>query len=199
VIGLSAGLPQCPQRLDGGFELVQPLGGRRELQPERRVLAVPPARADAAERAAAGEHVERGDRLRQDPRRAKRDRGDQRAQAQARRDAGQQAERHPRLGDRLPRPARLRDLDEVIHQRDPAEAGGGRRASDGGKPAGRVVLPREPGDLQDELQPGRAQILLGGGAAASRGMRGLDARVCGPQDQIPALGPDLAGHRGDPP
>jgi len=44
-----------------------------------------------------------------------------------------------------------------------------------------------------------AQILLGGGAAASRGMRGLDARVCGPQDQIPALGPDLAGHRGDPP
>ncbi len=94
---------------------------RRKGQAERRVLALPPAGADADEGPAAGERVEGGRGLGGDARRAERHRRDQGAELETGVQAGQQPEGHPRLGDRLPRPADLRDLDQVVHQREPGE------------------------------------------------------------------------------
>ena len=90
--------------------------------------------------------------------------------------AGQQAEGHPGFGDRLPGTADLRDLNQVIHQRQAAESclGGGNRYRL--QPPGRIVGPAEPGDLEDELQPGRPVSCVLAAAAATRRMRGLAAR-----------------------
>ena len=101
-VRLGAGRPERPHRLDRRLEQVEPLGRRREGQPERRVLALPPAGADADERAPAGEHVERRRRLRDDARRPEGHRRAQRAQPQPGVEPGEQAEGHPRLRDRLP-------------------------------------------------------------------------------------------------
>ena len=138
-VRLGAGGPQRAHRLDAGLERVEPLGGRRERQPEAEVLALPPAGADPDERPASRDHVEGGRRLGGDPRRPERHRGDQRAEPQAGVEPGEQAERHPRLRDRLPGGADLRDLDQVVHQRQAREAGlvGGQRDVRAARPRGR--------------------------------------------------------------
>ena len=123
VVGLGAGRPERPAGLDGRLEQVEPLAGRRERDPVRRVLAVPPAGADAEERPTAGERVEGGRGLGGDPGRAEGDRRAQRAERQAGVEPGDQPEGHPRLRDRLPGGVDLRDLDQVVHQGDPGEAG----------------------------------------------------------------------------
>ena len=74
------------------------------------------------ERPAAAQRVEGGDRLGDDAGRPQRHRRDQGAETQAGVEPGEQAERDVRLGDRLPRPADLGDLDQVVHQRDAGEA-----------------------------------------------------------------------------
>ena len=116
-------------------------------RPNAEVLALPPAGADAAERASAGDRVEGGDGLGGDPGRPERHRRDQGAEPEVGVEAGEQAERDPGLRDRLPGGADLRDLDEVVHQRDarrsrPGAAAGAMSTS---QPS-RVLAPREPRD-----------------------------------------------------
>ena len=112
--------------------------GGRERQPEREVLALPPAGADAAERTAAADRVEGRDRLRGDARRAERHRRDQRAEPEPGVEPGEHAEGDPGLGDRLPGGADLRDLDQVVHQGDAGEPGLVGRQRD-------ALQPRRPG------------------------------------------------------
>ena len=79
-------------------------------------------------------------------------------------EAGEQPEGHPWLGDRRPGPVDLRDLDEVVHQRDPGEAALVRGPGDPGQPGGGVLAPREAGDLQHDPQPLRRAAAPAGGA-----------------------------------
>jgi hypothetical protein len=116
------------------------------------VLALPPAGADPDERPAARQDVEGGGRLGRDPRRAEGHRRHEGAEPQPGVEAGQQAERHPGLGDRLPGRADLRDLDEVVHQREPGEARLVGRERHVAQPGRRVVAPREPRDLEHHVQ-----------------------------------------------
>ena len=167
-VRLGAGRPQCPHRLDGGLQRVEPLTSGWERQPEGRVLPLPPARADADERPSAGQRVERRRRLGRDAGGPEGDRRDQRAQPQAGVQAGDQPERDPRLGDRLPGPVDLRDLDQVVHQRQPAEPGlvGGQRHRP--QPPCRVLAPGEARQLQHDLQPLGRDAVLGRRPARSR-------------------------------
>ena len=122
-VSLRARRPQRADRLDRRLEPVQPLGDRRERQPEREVFALPPPGPQAEEGPPAADGVERRGQLRRDPGGPERHRGHERAQPQVGVEPGQQPERHPRLRDRLPGPVDLRDLDQVIHQRQPGAAG----------------------------------------------------------------------------
>jgi hypothetical protein len=152
VVRLRAGGPQCPHRLDADLETVESLGGRREPEPEAEVLALEPAGAHAHERATAGEDIQRCGGLGGDPGRAERDRCAQRAEPQPSVQAGEQAERDPGLGNRLPRRTDLGDLDQVVHQGEPREPGLVRRERDVAQPSGRVLAPREPGDLEHHAE-----------------------------------------------
>ena len=83
----------------------------------------------------------------------------------------QVAERHPRLGDRLPGPADLRDLDEVVHQRQTREAGRVGRLRHAAQPLRRLLAPREPGHLEDDLHP-QGRTAVGRRRGRGRGRRG---------------------------
>jgi hypothetical protein len=161
------------------------------------MLTIPPAGTQAAERSPAAERVQRRDRLGQQSGRAEGHRAHQGAQPHPAGDAGQQAERHPRLGDVLPGPADLGDLDQVVHQSDPVETGLRGSGGDAPQPLGRLVRPREPGDLQDEAQLRGGGALLRGGRGTARRVGGLDGKVVGvPHDRPPLRGdlPCRVGH-----
>ena len=194
VIGLGARLPQRAQRLDGRFELVQPRAAGGNGSPNAACSRSHQPAPMPAERPAAGEHVERGDGLGQDSRRARKVTGVTSVPSRSPGvQAGQQAERHPGLGDGLPGPARLRDLDQVVHQRDAARSRPRwPRRADGGAAsrAGRPAQP-EPGHVQDEAQPGRAPRLARRRRAGCRGSARARRRAAGRRDQVPALGAEL--------
>ena len=67
--------------------------------------------------------------------------------------AGQEAERDPGLGDRLPRRPDLRDLDEVVHQREAGQSDLVRCERDAAQPVGGILAPREAGDLEHDAGP----------------------------------------------
>ena len=119
------------------------------------------------ERAAAGQRRQGGGRLGRDAGGAERHRGAQRAQPQPGPQPGQRAQRHPRLRDRLPRAPDLRDLDQVVHQRESREARLVGRPRDPGQPRAGVLAPREAGHLEHDLDA-RARS---GGRRARRGRR----------------------------
>ena len=106
-------------------EAVHPLADRREVEPEAVVLGLEPRRAEAEDRAAAGDHVERGDRLREQAPgcgrspRSRACRGGRVFVSRAR-----AAERRPGLEHRFVLLPDARDLVEVVHDGDHAEAGG---------------------------------------------------------------------------
>ncbi len=83
------------------------------------MLPLPPPGADAAEGAAAAEHVERRDRLRHQSRRTVRDRRDEGAQRQVVRPTRQQPEGHVGLRQGVPGAPDLGDLDQVVHHASP--------------------------------------------------------------------------------
>ena len=78
--------------------------GRRERQPERRVLALPPAGPDPAERPAAGERVQGGDRLGDDAGRAEGHRRDTGCRAAAGCPGRRAGRGSPRAPGSAPRP-----------------------------------------------------------------------------------------------
>ena len=102
------------------------------------------------------------------PGRAERHGGDERAELEPGVEAGEQAEGHPGLGDRLPRATDLRDLDQVVHQREPREPRPVGREGDVPQPRGRVLAPREPGHLEHDLQSLGAATLAPGRAPCAR-------------------------------
>ncbi len=139
------------------LQCIQPRPGRRERQAVAGVFALEPAGAEPAERPAAGDRVQAGQDLGQQRRRAERHRRDQGAQLDPFGHPGQIAEGDVGLRDRVPGPADLRDLQQVIHHRDrrrnrPAP----QRSATDAEPAARVLTPRERRDLQGEPEPGRA-------------------------------------------
>ena len=104
------------------------------------------------------------------PGRPEGDRGDEGAQPEPGVEAGDQPERHPRLRDRLPGPVDLRDLDEVVHHREPGEPGlvGGQRHRP--QPGAGVLAPREPRQLQHHGEPLRRAAVGGGGRSRESGV-----------------------------
>ena len=106
VVRLGAGRPEGPQRLGGDGEVVEALCRGRERQAVRRVLAAPPPGTQTAEGPAAGEHVQCRGRLGDDARRAEGGRRAERPELEVGAQRRQRSERHPRLGDRVPRPSR---------------------------------------------------------------------------------------------
>ena len=98
--------PEGAHGLDRRGQRVEPLPGRRERHAEPQVLPFEPARADPAERPPAGEHVQRCGLLGDDPRMMERHGRHQRPQPQVGVERREVAERHPRLGDRVPGPGR---------------------------------------------------------------------------------------------
>ena len=114
--------PHQRQQLQRVLEPREALAQRRELPAVERVLALEPARAEPAQRAPAGDDVERRHQLRQVREVAVGDAGDQRAEPDPRRHAREVAERRVALEHVLPLAPDLRDLDEVVHQPQRAEA-----------------------------------------------------------------------------
>ncbi len=162
------------------------------------MLALPPASPDSAEGPPAAQYVEGRDRLGQHACRAEGDRADQRAEPEPRGDPGQHAERDPRLGNGLPGPADLGNLDQVVHQCDAVEPGIGGRGGDRGEPGRRIVAPREAGDLQHQAHRGRLGALPGGRGLAARRVGWLDHGLVGLGDDRPAFARDLVRGLGHP-
>ena len=114
------------------LEAVHPLLHRREVDPVADVLLLVPGGADAEDRPATRQHVQRRDLLGEHRRIAVRDAGHERAQADRRGLAGQRGEDRPALEHRLGGRAHALDLVEVVHHGDELEAGrlGGLRLLD---------------------------------------------------------------------
>ena len=116
---------------------------------------------------------------------------------------GEQPERHPGLRDRLPGPADLRDLDQVVHQREPGEPGlvGGERHA--GSQAGRVLAPREPGHLEHDLAgpascAGRVRGSCAVRSATALAAHGRRLAAVDLVHDVPALGGELVGDGAHP-
>ena len=112
----------------------------------------------------------------------------------------QVTERHPRLGDRLPGPTHLRDLDQVVHQRETREAGGVGRLRHLPQPGRGVLAPGEARDLEHHLHPrGRTAIGrrrgpgAGGGGRPVRWWRRPRGRRPSPHPPAPAGRPAPPG------
>ena len=145
VVRLGAGGPQRPHRLDRRLEQVEPLPVGRERQPEAGVLALPPAGADADERATAAQHVEGRRRLGDDARRAGRSPACTSVPSRSPvSSAGEQARASPRAPGSAPRPGRPAGSGSRWSiSASPAKPGLVRGPSDLAEPAGRVLAPRE--------------------------------------------------------
>ena len=87
------------------------------------MLPFPPARTDPDERPPTRQRRQRRRGLGRDAGGPEGHRRHERPELEPRRRGGQGAERHPRLGDRVPGATDLRDLDEVVHERDAGEPG----------------------------------------------------------------------------
>ena len=150
------------------------VAGGREVPAVGPVLVGEPGQAEAAHRAAAGQHVEGRDDLPEVRDVAVGDAGDQRAEPD-RLGAGREVrQRGPALQHVVERPADLRDLPEVVHHVDRVEAGQlgrrGRLAQPGrGSPVPRRARANSP-RCSAEPEPGRLLPL------APRGRRGLPER-----------------------
>jgi hypothetical protein len=160
------------------------------------VLAAPPPGADATERAPAAQRVEGRDRFGEHAGGTVRHRGHERAEPKSLRPSGEQSERHEWLGNRIPRPTDLRDLDQMVHERDPAEPGRLGRRRDRRQPPGGIPAPRELRDLEDELERDRRLPLRLQRLPRPDDVNRLWSRVVSePDDEVPAFVADSVDHR----
>ena len=114
-------------RLRDRQRLVEPvhaLADRREVEPEGVVLGLEPGRTEPKIGAPAGDHVERRGRLREQGGVAVGHAGHERAEADRLRLARQRRQHRPGLEHRLVLLPDARNLVEVVHDGDHAEAGG---------------------------------------------------------------------------
>ena len=175
-VRLRAGRPERPAGLDGALQEVESLPGRWEGHPVGRVLAVPPPRADAEERATSGQGVQGGGGLGGHARRPEGDGRAQRAQLQLGVQARHEAERHPGLRNGLPRAVDLRDLDEMVHQGEPREARLGRGQGHRAHPRAGILTPPESRQLEHHTKSVRGGRLRG--LSPIRGIGSIQAAVC---------------------
>ena len=124
MVGLGARRPERPKRLDADLQLIKSFPIVRKVQAVRLVLPQPPAGAEPAEGAAVAERVQRRHSLGNDSWCAKRHGRHQRSEPKLGVQAREHAEGHVWLWYRLPGPVDLRNLDQVVHQRDAMEADG---------------------------------------------------------------------------
>src|SRR5215217_5024218 len=176
---LEARRPRSPhqrQQLERVLEPREALGQRRELPAVEPVLALEPGRADPAQRAAARQHVERRDDLREVGDVAVRDAGDERAEPDPLRHSGEVGERRVAFEHVVPLAPDLRDLEEVVHHPEAREA---RLLGGAGELAERRCRRRgmageaEARDLQAEVERHRILLLAGGGGRGGQ-ERGRD-------------------------
>ena len=109
-----------PDEADGLLEPVDPLAGRRQVDPVATVLVLMPARAEAEDEPAAADVVDRDGLLEKDRRVAERIARDEDAEADPRGEGGDRGERRPRLVDRVLR--RAVGVDEVVDEPGRVEA-----------------------------------------------------------------------------
>jgi hypothetical protein len=86
----------------------------------------------------------------------------------------------------------------VVHERDALEAGIGGRLDGGSKPSGRIVVPGELRDLQDEPKLARSALLLSrcrvrAGAVARLELSVARRRAVDDDHGVPAFASDLVG------
>ena len=165
-----------------------------------RVLAFPPARTDPDERPPTRQRRQRRRGLGRDARGAEGHRRDERPELEPRRRGGEGAERHPRLGDRVPGAADLRDLDEVVHECDAGEPGLLGGAGHVAQPGEQVTLGREARQLEHDAAQGRPvrRARRPRGGLPSRGVRSVGRRlVRGDPDDLPPLGLEQVHRGGD--
>ena len=103
-------------------EPIHPFTQGRELEAVARVLDVVPGGAEPEDRPAAGQHVEGRRSLREQRRVAVRDAGHERAEPDTSGLAGQRGKDRPALEHRIGNGTDARDLVQVVHHRDEAEA-----------------------------------------------------------------------------
>ena len=147
--------PHERQQLERVLQQRVAVRARREVPAVELVLALKPGRAEAAHRAPAAQHVERGDDLREVREVAVRDAGDERAEADRLGHAREVAERRVALEHVLPLAPDLRDLQQVVHDPEAGEAGLLGRAGDVGerrRGRRRMAGEAEAADLQAELE-----------------------------------------------
>ena len=116
--------PHLQADLDRLLEPLEALGRRRERHAEAAVLALVPRRADAELGPAARHDVERRHRLGQQPGMAVGHAGDEQAQPQPLGAAGDEAERGVALEHRVLGRRHPVHLEEVVHERQRADADG---------------------------------------------------------------------------
>ena len=139
------------------LEALEALLQRREVEPVRLVLLLEPGRADAEHGTAAGDDVDRRRELGQQRRVAVGDAADQQAEVDRRRPRGERGEDRVALHHPVLRRADRRDLVEVVHHRDRAEAGAPRRSwrsrrACSKNASGGDVRPVEVRDVQVQLK-----------------------------------------------
>ena len=185
VVGLGARRPERPERLDADLKLIKSLAVAGKVQTVRLMLPQPPPGAEpqkarpslSASRVATVLAMMPGSRNVT---------GD--TSVPNRRfgvETGEQAEGEPRLGYRLPGTVHLRNLDQVVHQRDATKPICIGRQRHIPKPANRILSPRKPRDLQhDSRSCGRAMIMIGSGLLIDLGG---GAVLLNDQDLVPAL------------
>ena len=136
------------------LEALEPLGDRRVGNAERLVLALVPGGADAQERPAAGQHVERGDGLREQAGVPVGDAGDEQAELHPlglRRD---EVQHRVALEHRVERGLEVLHLEPVVHRGEPDDArlvGGDRRVTDRRAQGGPAVGVREVHEVDAKL------------------------------------------------
>ena len=133
------------------LKALEPLGDRREEQAEARGLVLVPRRADAEDRAPAGQHVKRCHGLGEQAGLAVDDGGHHGEQLDALGLGREPAERGVRLEHLVLGRADVADLPDVVHDADPVDAGFlgalGDLAELDAK-LGRAAIPREVRDVQ---------------------------------------------------
>jgi hypothetical protein len=131
----------------GLFEHFEPLLGGGERKAEPAGLLLVPAGADAEDRAAAREHVERGDGLGEHAGLPVDHAGDHGEQLDALGVRGQVAERRVGLEHVVLDRTHVRDLEEVVHHREVFEPGLVRGMRDFGEFGAQLGGPVRPGEI----------------------------------------------------
>ena len=181
--------PHPRAELERVLEPLEPFGERRERDAESASFLLVPRRADPEHGPAAGEHVERRDRLCEDSRVPVHDAGDHGDEARLLGVGGEIPERRVGLEHVVIGWAKRSDLEEMVHDPDriePASVRGPSNRRDVVRESLGTARPREVVDLEADPQ----ERILRDGRETSRSLR-LSALVLADLDAVREVFPDL--------